>query len=68
MTTASSHRALLEDLSAFAEATDFDQLPKDVSASTCLRVLDTMGIALAARTAGVADGAIELRRTHRWPR
>ena len=41
---------LAERLAAFAAALEFDQLPADVVASTRLRVLDILGLALAAST------------------
>lgn len=51
---------LLERLASFAAASGPDRLPADVVASVRLRVLDTVGIALAASAAGLADGVVDL--------
>jgi len=47
-------------LGRFAEATSFDRLPTEVVDSVKLRVLDIVGICLAAAERGLADGVTEL--------
>ncbi len=51
---------LLERLASFAAESNPDRLPSEVVASVRLRVLDTLGIALAASAAGLADGVVDL--------
>lgn len=51
---------LLERLASFAAESNPDLLPSEVVASVRLRVLDTLGIALAASAAGLADGVVDL--------
>lgn len=55
-------RTLLERLAGFAAASGPERLPHDVVASVRSRILDTLGIALAASAAGLADGVIDLVR------
>ncbi len=54
------NQTLVEQLAAFAVASDPDALPQEVVASVRLRILDTLGIALAASAAGLADGVLDL--------
>src|SRR5256885_15407513 len=49
---------LAERLATFAAALEFDQLPADVVASTRLRVLDIVGLALAASTYDFARAVV----------
>lgn len=51
---------LVERLAAFAAGTDYDALPAEVTESVRRRVLDTLGIALAASVRGLADGVRDL--------
>lgn len=51
---------LVERIAAFAAGTTYEALPREVVASVKLRVLDTLGIALAASTRGLGDAAREL--------
>lgn len=51
---------LLEQLSRFAAATSFDELPAAVTTSAGLRFLDTLGISLAASAEGLAGGVLDL--------
>jgi 2-methylcitrate dehydratase PrpD len=51
---------LVEQLAAFAAGTEYDALPAEVTESVRRRVLDTLGIALAASARGLADGVREL--------
>jgi 2-methylcitrate dehydratase PrpD len=51
---------LVEQLASFAADAMVRPIPDDVAASTRLRMLDTLGIALAASATGVADGLTEL--------
>lgn len=51
---------LLEQLAAFAAASDAAHLPSEVVASVERRMLDALGIALAASAAGLADGVVDL--------
>lgn len=51
---------LVERLAAFAAGTDYDALPAEVTESVRRRVLDTLGIALAASARGLADGVLGL--------
>jgi 2-methylcitrate dehydratase PrpD len=47
---------LAQRLAHFAAETSFEQLPSDVVHSVELRFLDTLGICLAAKSFGLADG------------
>ena len=51
---------LAERLANYAARTTFDLLPSDVVASVKLRVLDILGICLAAAERGLADGVCDL--------
>ncbi len=49
-------RTLAQTLAEFAAGLTFDDLPAEVVRSVELRILDTLGICLAARQFGLADG------------
>ena len=51
---------LVQRLAAFAAGTTYDALPAEVTTSVKRRVLDILGIALAASARGLADGVLEL--------
>lgn len=51
---------LVQRLAAFAAGTTYDALPAEVGTSVKRRVLDILGIALAASARGLADGVLEL--------
>ena len=53
-------RSLTQHLADFAAQTTFDDLPAEVVHSVELRFLDTLGICLAARTFGLADGVQQM--------
>lgn len=54
---------LVERLAGFAAASDPARLPGAVEASVRMRILDTIGIELAASAAGLADGVVDLVET-----
>jgi 2-methylcitrate dehydratase PrpD len=51
---------ILEDLAQFAAETTFDSLPATVAHSVEQRLLDTLGVAVAASAQGTADGVAEI--------
>jgi len=53
-------RTLAQALAEFAAARTFDDLPPEVVRSVELRLLDTLGICLAARDFGLADGVASM--------
>jgi len=53
-------RSLTQHLADFAAQTTFDDLPAEVVHSVELRFLDTLGICLAARSFGLADGVQQM--------
>lgn len=55
-----SDRTLSQQLAEFADAVTFESLPPAVVTSVKERILDTVGICLAAAAEGLADGVIAL--------
>jgi 2-methylcitrate dehydratase PrpD len=51
---------ILEELAQFATETTFDSLPATVAHSVEQRLLDTLGVAVAASAQGTADGVAEI--------
>jgi len=56
----SQTRTLAQRLAEFAANLSFDDLPSEVVQSVKLRVLDTLGVCLASRHFGLADGVQEM--------
>jgi len=55
-----SDPTILEELAHFAAETTFDSLPASVVHSVEQRLLDTLGVAVAASAQGAADGVAEI--------